>query len=197
MQVKTLHFAHLVLCMRRSLLIICKSGPPKPGTHKRKQLSKKSREAISSAVSPPCAHKFWWDFCLARSWDKYISCLIIFASPKFTCTRKETAELTASQDLLLSCSSRVCQALRTNPNTWSTIFAIIITEFYISYQQLILNLFITYNSETVIYYCWYLAQVQFVVALCEIFLPVNCTNYMNCINLYHRNTIIFTESQYM
>ena len=30
------------------------------------------------------------------------SCLIIFASPKFTRTREETAELTASRDFLLS-----------------------------------------------------------------------------------------------
>ena len=30
------------------------------------------------------------------------SCLIIFASPKFTRTREETAELTASRDVLLS-----------------------------------------------------------------------------------------------
>ena len=43
------------------------------------------------------------DFCLARSWDKYLACLIIFASPKRTRTREETAELTASGDFLLSC----------------------------------------------------------------------------------------------
>ena len=70
--------------------------------HERKQLSKKSRETVSSAVSSRVRVNFGEIFA-SRGRETYLSFLIIFASPKFTHTREETAELTASRDFLLSC----------------------------------------------------------------------------------------------
>ena len=63
----------------------------------------KSLAKSLAQLFPSFARKFWWGFCLARPWDKYLSCLITLASPKFTRTREETAELTASRVFLLSC----------------------------------------------------------------------------------------------